>query len=73
MGRNGHCLSGQGDGCGDGRFFACGGQGDSIVNGRLLAFGGDHVLVGWSVPVVFFDGFYPLVHVLMMYVEQLGT
>ena len=29
--------------------------------------------VGWSVPVVFFGGFYPFVHVLMMYAKQLGT
>ena len=30
-------------------------------------------LVGRSVPVVFFGGFYPFVRVLMMHVEQLGT
>ena len=43
LGCNGRCLSGQGDGCGDGCLLACGGQGGGVVNGRLLALGGDHV------------------------------
>ena len=43
MGRNGRCLSGQGDGCSDGRLLACGGQGNSVLDGCLLALGGDHV------------------------------
>ena len=43
LGRNGRCLSGQGNGCGDGRLLACGGQGDGVVDGRWLALGGDHV------------------------------
>ena len=40
---SGRCLSGQGDGCSDGRLLACGSQGDGVVDGRLLALGGDHV------------------------------
>ena len=28
--------------------------------------------VGWSMPVVLFDGFYPFVYVLMMYAKELG-
>ena len=28
-------------------------------------------LVGWLMPVVFFSGFYPFVHVLMMYAKNL--
>ena len=43
LGCNGRCLSGQGDGCGDGRLLAFGGQGDGVVDDRLLALGGDHV------------------------------
>ena len=43
LGRNGRCLSGQGDGCGDGRLLACGGQGDGVVGVRFLALGGNHV------------------------------
>ena len=43
LGRNGRCLSGQGNGCGNVRLLACGGQGDGVVDGRLLALGGDHV------------------------------
>ena len=43
LGRDGCCLDGQGNGCGDGRLLACGGQGHGVVDGRLLALGGDHV------------------------------
>ena len=71
LGRNDRCFSGQSYGCGDGRLLACGGQGDGVP--ACWPWVVTIFLVGWLVPVVFFGGFSPFVHVLIMYAKQLGT
>ena len=73
LGGHGFSLGGQGNGCGYGRLLACGGQGDGVVMAACWTWVVTMFLVGWLMPVVFFGGFYPFVHVLMMYAKQLGV